>query len=115
MSSAADAVPHPLPGPVVDVVAARFRALAEPMRIRILDRLRDGGLTATELADALGTTQQNVSKHLGVLQRAGIVARRRDGLRTPYAIADPTVLDLCAIVCGGIRRDASDLAEALGT
>ena len=114
MATAADAVPHPLPPTVVDGVATRFRALAEPMRIRILDQLRDGGLTATELADALGTTQQNVSKHLGVLQRAGVVERRREGARAPYAIADPAVLELCAIVCGGLRREAEGLARALG-
>ena len=113
MASAADAVPHPLPPVVVDVVAARFRALGDPTRIRILDRLRDGGRTATELADALGTSQQNVSKHLAVLQRAGVVERRREQGRAPYVIADPTVLELCGIVCGGIRRDAEGMARAL--
>ncbi|MGA0121658.1 MAG: ArsR/SmtB family transcription factor [Gaiellales bacterium] len=112
-------VPHPLPPVVVDIVANRFRALGEPMRIRILDLLRDGeladrGSTPVERADALGTTQQNVSKHVGVLQRAGIVGRRRDGVRTPYAITDETVLDLCGIVCGGIRRETQGLADALG-
>ncbi len=107
-------VPHPLPPLVVEIVAERFRALGEPMRIRILDRLRDGERTVGELADELETTQQNVSKHIGLLQRAGIVARRRDGVRTPYAIVDPTVLDLCGIVCGGIRRDAANVTSALG-
>ncbi len=107
-------VPHPLPPLVVEIVAARFRALGEPMRIRILDRLRDGERTVGELAEDLETTQQNVSKHIGLLQRAGIVARRRDGVRTPYAIVDPTVFDLCGIVCGGIRRDAESVTSALG-
>ena len=109
------AIPHPLPPLIVDAIATRFRALGEPMRVRILDQLRDGELTVGEIAERLGSTQQNISKHIGVLQRAGIVSRRRDGLRTPYAIADPTVLDLCSIVCGGIRRDVSDLSAALGT
>jgi ArsR family transcriptional regulator len=109
----ASQVPHPLPPLLVDIVANRFRALGEPMRIRILDRLRDGEMTVGELADALGTTQQNVSKHVAILQRAGIVGRRRDGVRTPYAITDETVLDLCAIVCGGIRRETEGLADAL--
>lgn len=107
-------VPHPLPPVVVDIVANRFRALGEPMRIRILDLLRDGEMTVGELADALGTTQQNISKHVAILQRAGIVGRRRDGVRTPYAITDETVLDLCAIVCGGIRRETRGLVDALG-
>ncbi|MFM7552445.1 MAG: ArsR/SmtB family transcription factor [Actinomycetota bacterium] len=109
----ASQVPHPLPPLLVDIVANRFRALGEPMRIRTLDRLRDGEMTVGELADALGTTQQNVSKHVAILQRAGIVGRRRDGVRTPYAITDETGLDLCAIVCGGIRRETEGLADAL--
>ncbi len=113
MAAAAN-IPHPLPPLVVEIVATRFRALGEPMRIRILDLLRDGEMTVGELAEALDTTQQNVSKHIGVLQRAAIVGRRRDGVRTPYAIIDPTVLDLCGIVCGGIRREAEGLADALG-
>ena len=106
-------VPHPLPPLLVDIVANRFRALGAPLRLRILDRLRDGEMTVGELADALGTTQQNVSKHVAILQRAGIVGRRRDGVRTPYAITDETVLDLCGIVCGGIRRETEGLADAL--
>ncbi len=108
-------IPHPLPPLVVELVATRFRALGEPTRIRILDLLRDGELTVGEIADALETTQQNVSKHVSVLQRAGIVGRRRDGLRTPYAITDETVLDLCGIVCGGIRREAEGITDALGS
>lgn len=106
-------VPHPLPPVVVAIVADRFRALGEPMRVRILDQLRDGERTVGELAEELGTTQQNVSKHVGILQRAGIVGRRRDGVRTPYAIVDPTVLELCGIVCGGIRRDVEGITQAL--
>jgi len=109
---AAPSVPHPLPPLLIEIVAARFKALGEPMRIRILDLLRDGERTVSELADDLGTTQQNVSKHLAVLQRSGVVGRRRDGVRTPYAIVDDTVLDLCGIVCGGVRRDADDLRKA---
>jgi|688.fasta_scaffold30452_10 DNA-binding transcriptional ArsR family regulator len=112
MATAAN-VPHPLPPLVIEIVANRFRALGEPMRIRMLDLLRDGELTVGELAEQLDTTQQNISKHIAILQRAGIVGRRRDGVRTPYAIVDPTVLDLCGIVCGGIRRDAEGITQAL--
>ena len=112
MSARTD-IPHPLPPRLVEIVAGRFRALGEPMRIRILDLLRDGELTVGEIAEMLDTTQQNVSKHIGTLQRAGIVGRRRDGVRTPYAITDTTVLDLCGIVCGGIRREADGITAAL--
>ena len=107
-------LPHPLPEPVVELIARRFRVLAEPMRIRILDRLRDGEASVQELADTLAASQQNVSKHLAVLHGAGIVARRKAGTYTYYAIADDGVLALCEEVCGGLRRQFSELADLVG-
>ncbi|HXQ86079.1 MAG: metalloregulator ArsR/SmtB family transcription factor [Gaiella sp.] len=107
-------LPHPLPEPIVELVAQRFRVIGEPMRIRILDRLRDGEATVAELTEHLATSQQNVSKHLGVLHQAGILSRRKDGTSTLYAIADESVLALCEQVCGGLQRQFSDLAELVG-
>ena len=83
-------VPHPLPDPLVDLIAQRFRVLSEPMRIKLLDRLRDGAATVHELTEALGASQQNVSKHLGVLLQAGIVSRAKQGTSSRYSIADRT-------------------------
>ena len=60
-------VPHPLPDLLADLIAQRFKVLSEPMRIKLLDRLRGGDATVQELQQALGASQQNVSKHLGVL------------------------------------------------
>lgn len=100
---------HPLPSPLVDRIAQRFRVLGEPMRIRLLDRLRDGEASVQDLTDSLGTTQQNVSKHLGVLHSEGVVTRRRDGARVLYAIADDTVFEICETVCGGLRRQVIEL------
>jgi DNA-binding transcriptional ArsR family regulator len=107
-------LPHPLPDPIVELVARRFRVIGEPMRIRILDRLRDGETSVLELADALGSSQQNVSKHLGVLHDAGIVSRRKSGTHAYYAIEDRSVLDLCEQVCGGLQRQFADLARLVG-
>ena len=106
-------VPHPLPDPLVELVAQRFRVIGEPMRIRLLDRLRDGEQSVGELVDALGSTQQNVSKHLGVLHTAGIVSRRKDGNRVVYAIADESVFELCETVCGGLQQQVAELAQLL--
>lgn len=108
------AIPHPLPEPVVELVAERFRCMGEPMRIRILEFLRDGERTVGEITTALGATQQNVSKHLGVLNRAGIVSRRKEGTAARYAIADPMVLDLCERVCASLRDQVNELADLLG-
>ena len=65
------AIPHPLPEDLAELIARRFRALSEPLRIRMLDLLREGELSVNELAEQLGAGQQNVSKHLGVLVDAG--------------------------------------------
>jgi DNA-binding transcriptional ArsR family regulator len=102
-------MPHPLPDPLVDAIAERFRVLGEPMRIRVLDRLREGDATVGELAEALRTSQQNVSKHVGVLARAGLVAREKEGNSVRCRIADESVLALCEQVCGGLQRQVADL------
>ena len=107
------AVPHPLPEPLIDLVAQRFRVLGEPMRIKLLDRLRDGAATVGELQQALGASQQNVSKHLGVLHAAGMVSRTKDGNHARYAISDPSVFELCDQVCGGVRRQVAELDALL--
>jgi DNA-binding transcriptional ArsR family regulator len=98
----------------VDLIAQRFRVLGEPMRIKLLDRLREGDATVGELQEALGASQQNVSKHLGILHSAGLVARTKDGNHARYSIADDGVFELCEQVCGGVRRQLADLDAILG-
>ena len=104
---------HPLADPLVDLIAQRFRVLAEPMRIKLLDRLRDGDATVGELQAALGASQQNVSKHLGILHGAGMVTRTKDGNHARYSIADEGVFELCEQVCGGVRRQLDELDALL--
>jgi DNA-binding transcriptional ArsR family regulator len=106
-------IPNPLPEPLVDLIARRFRVLGEPTRIRLLDLLRDHDATVTELHEALGASQQNVSKHLGVLLQAGIVRRTKQGTSARYAIADDGVFALCEHVCGGLRRQVTELDALL--
>ena len=79
------------------------------MRIRLLDRLRDGEASVNELAAALGATQQNVSKHLGVLVDTGILGRRKDGTHVHYRIVDEGVLGLCEQVCGSLQAQLAAL------
>ena len=105
--------PHPLPSPLIELIAQRFKVLGEPMRIRLLDELRTGPATVGELHERLGASQQNVSKHLGVLLGAGVVTRSKRGTASVYEIADPAVFELCDIVCGGLRRQIGDLAAVL--
>ncbi len=107
------AVPHPLPAELTERIAERFRVLGEPMRIALLDALREGEATVGELQRVCGASQQNVSKHLGVLLKAGIVGRRKQGNFSVYSIADPMVFALCEQVCGGLRREVDELDALL--
>jgi len=106
-------MPHPLPDPLIELVAQRFRVLGEPMRIKLLDRLREGEASVSELQDALGASQQNVSKHLGILYAAGLVNRAKQGNSILYSISDPSVFELCEQVCGGVRRQLEELEAIL--
>jgi DNA-binding transcriptional ArsR family regulator len=106
---------HPLPESVIDLVAQRFRALGEPLRIRLLEHLMDGEVSVQELVTATGAGQQNVSKHLGVLLHAGIVGRRKQGTFVYYRIVDEAVFDLCRQVCTSIERHHRELGELLAT
>ena len=107
-------LPHPVPDELVELIARRFRAIGEPMRIKLLDRLRDGEATVNELSEAIGASQQNVSKHLALLAEVGIVGRRKDGNRVFYRIADEGVFKLCEDVCGSIQEQLASLSELVG-
>jgi len=105
---------HPLPDDLVELIAERFRVLADSTRIKLLDRLREGEATVLELTELVGTTQQNVSKHLVLLQHAGIVARRKQGNFAYYRIVDEGVYALCEDVCGSLRSRFDALRRVTG-
>lgn len=92
----------PLSTDAIELVAARFRTLGEPIRIQLLQALQRGERNVSDLVAAVGSTQSNVSKHLRILQDAGLVGRRQDGNSVYYSIADPTVFALCDAVCNSI-------------
>ncbi|MGH9422701.1 MAG: ArsR/SmtB family transcription factor [Thermoanaerobaculia bacterium] len=102
---------HRLSTAAIDLIAARFRILGEPIRIRILQALRDGEQNVTTLVERIGATQPNMSKHLRILQDAGLAGRRQDGNSVYYSIADPTVFDLCDAVCSSISLRLTQNAE----
>ncbi len=107
-------IPHPVSERLAELIAERFRVIGDPMRIRLLDQLRAGPTSVGELRGALGTSQQNVSKHLAVLLQAGIVQREKRGNHALYSIADESVFTLCEQVCGGLRRRIAELGGMLG-
>jgi DNA-binding transcriptional ArsR family regulator len=92
------------PGQMI-LVAERFKALAEPVRLQILNALRAGEMTVGELVEHTEQAQANVSKHLRILHGLGFLARRKDGLYVYYSLADQSVFELCDIMCGRIEAD----------
>ena len=91
---------------LIPLVAARFKALADPRRLALLSALQGGERTVTELAEATRRPQPNVSQHLSRLARAGLVEARREGTRVFYRIADPYVLRICDAVCDSVAARA---------
>lgn len=86
------------------LIAARFKALSEVSRLKLIIALESGDKNVTELVTTTGLTQANVSRHLQHLVDAGILARRKEGLSVIYTIADKGIFKLCDQVCGGIAR-----------
>jgi DNA-binding transcriptional ArsR family regulator len=104
-------LPHPLPDELADLVAARFKLLSEPTRIKLLDHLRTREASVQELAAVVGTTPQNVSKHLAALTSAGVVGRRKQGNFVYYRVVDEGIWQLCHDVCGSVERRLGELKE----
>ncbi|MEP6474328.1 MAG: metalloregulator ArsR/SmtB family transcription factor [Gemmatimonadota bacterium] len=86
-------------------IAERFKALSEPMRLRLLQALRAGESSVGELAERTGGGQANISKHLQVLLQQGYVGRRKQGTTSWFRITDPQVFTMCELVCGGLEEE----------
>jgi DNA-binding transcriptional ArsR family regulator len=89
----------PVPQEVVQQVAEYFSVLGEPMRLKILNVLRDGEKCVQDLVEATQTSQANVSKHLKVMMQAGILSRRTEGTLAYYRVEDELIFELCNLVC----------------
>lgn len=100
-----------LPPEALEQVAAYFQALSEPTRLRILNLLRDGERNVGDLAQQCGYTAANVSKHLSVLTKHGLVARESRGTSVYYRIGDESVYALCDLVCGSLERQLGRQAQ----
>ncbi len=109
-------VPNPeaLADDALELVAARFKALSEPTRLRLLAALKGGERNVTELVEFTGTSQANISRQLLVLTQAGILGRRKSGLHTFYFVADKAIYDLCELVCGSVQDRLARQNRAFG-
>ena len=87
-----------------EVIAERFGALAEPMRLRLLNALRRGEMSVGDLAAECGASPANASKHLQLLLQQGFIDRRKEGTTIWYRVADPAVFELCSLITAGIDK-----------
>ena len=108
-------MPTQLSPDVLELIAERFRVLAEPARLRILNVLLEGERTVSDLVEETGLNQANVSKHLSLLRSSSFVDRRKEGLYAFYRIADPSVGVLCEIMCGRLEKQAFEQSALLAT
>lgn len=97
----------------LEEVARLFATLAEPSRLKLLRALMEGDKTVTELVEATGMKQGNVSKHLGVLTLARFLSRNRDGNFVRYSIADPRLAPLCHLMCDRVEADIQQRVREL--
>lgn len=101
-----------LPPDALARIAGRFKALSEPLRLRLIMALEEGEKNVTQLVAGSGSTQANISRHLQALARAGILTRRKAGNNAYYRIADPAIFALCDHVCGSLRSQLEQEGEA---
>ena len=100
-----------MPEEALRQVAAYFQTLSEPTRLQVLNFLRQGERSVGELASLCGYTAANISRHLAMLAQHGLVVRESRGTSVYYRIADPSIYELCDVVCGNIARQAERIAR----
>jgi len=106
-------VPRTMSPQLLELVAARFKVLADPARLRLLSALRPGERSVTDLVAETGLSQANTSKHLALLHSLGFVRRRKEGLFTYYALGDKDIFKLCDLMCGRIEAEMEGRAVLL--
>ena len=94
--------------PVFDAVAAYFSVLSEPTRLKIMHAVCNGERSVSDIVAETGATQTNVSRHLGLMHRHGVLIRRREGTQIFYRVADPTLVELCRNVCVRIAAEIEE-------
>jgi DNA-binding transcriptional ArsR family regulator len=94
-------------------VADYFKVLSELSRLQVLCALRSGSKNVSEIMEATGLGQANVSKHLKILAQAGIVTRQPKGVTVYYAITDPSIFDLCELVCQSLETRLEEQSQQL--
>lgn len=93
---------------VFDAVAAYFSVMSEPTRLKIMHAICQEEKPVNVIVETVGASQTNISRHLGLMHRAGVVTRRKDGNQVFYRIADPALVEICRSVCTQIASRIDD-------
>lgn len=96
------------------MIASRFRVLSDPMRLKLLHTLGDKEMNVSDLVEATGAGQANISKHLGVMFNAAIVSRRKEGVNSFYKVSDETIFELCDVVCARLKEQLESRRAIFG-
>lgn len=100
-----DGAPEEISSSAFDRAAELFGVLATPIRLRIIGALCGGEKNVSQLLDEIEVSQPNMSRHLNVLYRTGVVAKRRSGVQMFYRIADESVVLVCKSVCSQVELE----------
>ena len=85
-------------GPVFSAVAAYFSVLSEPTRLRIMHAICEVEKPVSQIVEELAASQTNVSRHLSIMYRAGVLTRRKEGNQVYYRVADTSMVEICRTV-----------------
>ncbi|MCD6304421.1 MAG: winged helix-turn-helix transcriptional regulator [Planctomycetes bacterium] len=96
-----------------EMKAQVIAAAGHPIRLAIIDYLKDGEQCVCDIAEHVGAERSNVSRHLAVLLKAGMVSQRKEGLKMMYSLRTPCVLDFTACVVGVLRKQATEASAVL--
>jgi DNA-binding transcriptional ArsR family regulator len=94
--------------PVFQAVASYFSVLSEPTRLRIMHSICETEKTVSQIVEDIGATQTNASRHLSLMFRSGVLARRKDGNLVYYRVADVAMVEICRTVCNQIAGSMDD-------
>lgn len=99
--------PSLVPDDMIEQVARRLKIIGDPVRLELLNLIRrEEEMSVQALMDASGQRQANVSKHLGIMMREGLVKRRKEGVKAFYSLADPSLPGICVLVTNQLHKEA---------
>jgi DNA-binding transcriptional ArsR family regulator len=101
-----------LPPEALEIIARKFEALSDHVRLGILQELKEGEKSGKELIDILGVSQSTVSKHLKKLFEVKIVGKRQEGNLVYYYVSDESIEEICELVCSNIKNDLLKLTQS---